>query len=444
MAEPAGGIRTAQEPIGALLVGRGVITPEQLESALATQKSTGQPLGKIVVDEGFAAPALVAQALATQHGGLLKTEYGFATGFGSGAPAPLALAEPPVNPVKVAGRNQRPEEEEDHGALVVALPARAPEPPPAPVETEPLRDELAHAAGEAEKLRDDNERLAQLRRELEQRVASESQKAAALERELATARETADAAPPRDPDLEQRIGQLEAAVAARDEAIADFKETAESWKKALVERDDAIRRLVAERDEALGEIDRRCATIGRLEEALEHASTHGADTGEIDELRSQLAGREQALADLERSRDEALKQVTELESARNDALTQLRSAKADLAERESRVPELLAARDAALEELHAANVALEGRDATIAELVSKLESAIAPVMQKWSDSQRHLLFFRGADGYELVERGGPPPEPGDTVNVPGGPKIVARVGASPAPGAKLPCAYLVG
>ena len=54
---------------------------EQLELALTEQKVTGRPLGEIIVARGFAAAPTVAQALATQHGGLLKTEYGFATGW---------------------------------------------------------------------------------------------------------------------------------------------------------------------------------------------------------------------------------------------------------------------------------------------------------------------------------------------------------------------------
>ena len=56
----------AQEPLGSLLVKRGLITPEQLELALQEQKTSGEPLGAIVVARGFAAPATVAQALATQ------------------------------------------------------------------------------------------------------------------------------------------------------------------------------------------------------------------------------------------------------------------------------------------------------------------------------------------------------------------------------------------
>jgi hypothetical protein len=76
MAAPAdnGGLRPPQEPLGEILVRRGLITPDQLADALAEQKSSGRPLGAIVVARGFASPTTIAQALATQHGGLLKTE----------------------------------------------------------------------------------------------------------------------------------------------------------------------------------------------------------------------------------------------------------------------------------------------------------------------------------------------------------------------------------
>jgi len=92
-----GGPRMRAEPLGALLASRGHITEEQLELALTEQKATGRPLGEIIVARGFAPLPAVAQALATQHGGLLKTEYGFATGWGGGVvpdagPAPAQAA----------------------------------------------------------------------------------------------------------------------------------------------------------------------------------------------------------------------------------------------------------------------------------------------------------------------------------------------------------------
>ena len=451
----------AQEPLGTLLVKRGLISEEQLAVALADQKETGEPLGKIVVDRGFTRPEVIAQALATQHGGLLKTEYGFATGFGAGNAPSVPVAAPPVT-----------------AGAVATAPA---ETPPAVVSPPAeLRNELAHASEEAERLRTENGRLAQLRTELEQRLANESQKLASLERELASAKESTS---PENGDLDtqvadevRRVATLEAEIAARDEAIAEFKETAESWKKALVERDDAIRQLVNERNDALmkletagqetasaqiaeleagqnevreqleaaeAELDARASTIAQLERAVEAAAAASADTTELDRLRVELAAREHAFTDVEAARDNALKQIAELETSRNDALAQLRAAKADLAERDAKIPALSASRDAALDELHASHVALEARDAAIAELVAKVEASNAPEPDRWAGAERHLLFFQGAEGYELVERAGPPPRNGDVVHVPGGAMTVVRIGASPTPGATLPCAYLV-
>src|SRR3954453_513002 len=95
-----------------------------------------------------ARPEVIAQALATQDGGLLKTEYGFATGFGAGLAPPVSVAAPPVTAGAVAT------------ATVEAPPAVVAAPPAE------LRNELAHASEEAERLRAENERLAQLRTDL--------------------------------------------------------------------------------------------------------------------------------------------------------------------------------------------------------------------------------------------------------------------------------------
>ena len=72
-------------PLGRLLVERGLLAEEQLTFALAEQKRKGKPLGHVLVDLGFVPETTVAQALATQHGGVVKTEYGFATGFDGGS-----------------------------------------------------------------------------------------------------------------------------------------------------------------------------------------------------------------------------------------------------------------------------------------------------------------------------------------------------------------------
>jgi hypothetical protein len=128
-------------------------------------------------------------------------------------------------------------------------------------------------------------------------------------------------------------------------------------------------------------------------------------------------------------------------------LMQLRATKAELASREAKLPEIVAARDAATAELEQVKASLAGRDAEIATLIAGHEAALAEVaaaaVDPWASAERHLLFFQGSEGYELVERSGPPPAAGDRVEVPGQTCLVARIAASPAPGPRLPCAYLI-
>jgi DNA repair exonuclease SbcCD ATPase subunit len=396
-------VGSAQEPLGTMLVRRELITPEQLETALAEQQASGDPLGKIVVALGFATPATIANALATQHGGLLKTEYGFATGFGSTEKPLGSVAAPPVSG---------------------GTPAAA---------TDSLRAELAHASGESERLRDENERLVQLRAELEQRLATESQRAASLERELAD-RVPAGAS---DRELEEALAAERSRVAALEAAIEEFKETGEGWKAALAERDAAIVELVKARDEALAAVE--------------------APSVEPEELDRIAAERDAALAKLATADAAQAEALVELERARDDALAQLRETKAELAVRDARIPELTAERDAALEEVRATKAelaeleatiaaqrgALDERDAAIAELAATQEAAVEVALDPWATAESHLLFFQGAEGYELVERSGPPPAAGERVEVPGGARVVARVSNSPAPGPRIPCAYLL-
>lgn len=80
--------------LGQLLVEHAVITQEELAIALAEQTRTGRPLGEVVVALGLAPGPIVAQALATQHGGgIVKTEYGFATGWTDDPDAKIARLE---------------------------------------------------------------------------------------------------------------------------------------------------------------------------------------------------------------------------------------------------------------------------------------------------------------------------------------------------------------
>jgi type IV pilus assembly protein PilB len=54
--------------LGALLLERGLITPEQLEAALAEQRRTGDLLGRILVERGYVSKQALGEALAFQRG----------------------------------------------------------------------------------------------------------------------------------------------------------------------------------------------------------------------------------------------------------------------------------------------------------------------------------------------------------------------------------------
>ncbi len=54
--------------LGTLLLERGLITPQQLEAALAEQRQTGDLLGQILVERGYVSKQALGEALASQRG----------------------------------------------------------------------------------------------------------------------------------------------------------------------------------------------------------------------------------------------------------------------------------------------------------------------------------------------------------------------------------------
>ena len=98
-------------PLGRLLVARGLLTEQQLIEGLLEQDRTGDRLGKVLIRLGYVDAPSVAMALASQHGGPLKTEYGFATGFGSNGSTeppvellPGSASMPPLTDLRLADR----------------------------------------------------------------------------------------------------------------------------------------------------------------------------------------------------------------------------------------------------------------------------------------------------------------------------------------------------
>src|SRR5919109_3086953 len=55
-------------PLGPLLVDKGLMTPAELELALAEQRRTGRLLGQILVGRGYVRSLELTGALAEQHG----------------------------------------------------------------------------------------------------------------------------------------------------------------------------------------------------------------------------------------------------------------------------------------------------------------------------------------------------------------------------------------
>jgi hypothetical protein len=70
-----------RQPLGELLVAKGLVSKEELDLALVEQDESGRLLGAILVERGYVSGPALAVALAEQYGVELKTERGFGTGL---------------------------------------------------------------------------------------------------------------------------------------------------------------------------------------------------------------------------------------------------------------------------------------------------------------------------------------------------------------------------
>jgi hypothetical protein len=73
--------REITRPLGVVLVERGLVSHEDVDSALAVQIETNQPLGEILLEQSLIARPMLAKALAAQRGRLLEEEGGFGSGL---------------------------------------------------------------------------------------------------------------------------------------------------------------------------------------------------------------------------------------------------------------------------------------------------------------------------------------------------------------------------
>ena len=195
------GVREAEPqashpPLGSLLLERGLITDEQLQHALAEQGQSGLPLGQVLIGLSYVTAATVAQALATQHGGVVKTEFGLSTGFGT----PGLISVPPVSPPPPAAVSQP--------ALRIAAQE---EPKVAPVVPASSNPELEAARS----------RIAELELELASAVSGNVGRIEELERALADARTELGRIPALQVDLAAaRQAELQRDAHARELELA--------------------------------------------------------------------------------------------------------------------------------------------------------------------------------------------------------------------------------
>ena len=413
--------------MGAQLINRGLITEEQLTVALDEQRMSGGQIGAILVKRGFVTPELVALALATQHGGVLKTEYGFAMGFGQTLESPAVIDEPPVSV---------------HLSKVDAAVAIAAAAPPADLETDraAVREELELASGESMRLGEANERLGALRVELEQSLAQESQRVAALERELAALRAAGAAGGEAATrwqeahanaeqslaqwqaaysELEQRFTQageqvaaLEADVASRDVSLEELRasaSTCESVRNELelalaaeVRRGQAVKEEFAAAERRFVAAEAAQSIRGELEEQLEQVAARAAALEDQvragEELRASAAASEQGRIDLELRLERAAEQLRQADTVRGELEARLAAAVARAAGLESEAAAADELRRSALaseqtageleRHLETVRVELELRTAELEAARATAQAGPGPMRRRISSSSR--------------------------------------------------------
>ena len=455
-----GMLRPPSAPLGVILVKRGVLTEEQLAAALAEQERSGEPLGAIIVRLGFAVAPMIGQGLATQHGGLLKTEYGYAVGFGGGTPA-RRVGLPPVSP-ELSEDEQSARlslVSEGRASLQTASPRL---PAPAPADALAATDQSVPDDVVLKWQQRAHELAAQRDAALRDLQATVAERAApAAELEAATARiaeleaaaaqvETAgealaladDEAASRTAELERKLEKLEAAaagVAQLEATVALAQVETAKLERALVEavsRNSELERQLVERQAVAaareGELASAAARLAELDgaRAAGESDMHALSV----DVGAEVARVQMEKADLEEARDALASRNADLE----DRLRTLEAAEARAAQLEKRRVEA----SAKIRQLEA-----ERNDAlAIARTLNEQQREHRP--DEHAQDPSHLLFAPVHDGYLLFQQDGPPPAPGSTLRFTendgtSSQLLVAKLGASPLPGVRLACAYLI-
>ena len=411
--------RETRRHLGQILVEEGFLTPDKLEDALKEHERTQRPLGEVLVELGMVSPGLIANALAEQHGGLLRTEYGISAGLRTRS-----------EPEPEDGEEHESDDAGERKPLLRAVSAE-PEPEPVPnVAPDVLeawraavaeRDQVIVELGAAVQARD--EELVQLR---------------------AAAAEAVEAPAPTEPDT-TAVDALEERLAAAEAALEQGRAELQQRDRQLAAAAERVTALTGEHES----LQARLASAGSSAEdrgqALAEAHVQAANfNAELQALRPRLAAAESELAALRPQlaaaestfRAERDARAADIESSARKVANADAAVARTQAQLTAREAELRTLKSEAAERLRELDF-LRARLNTLEAAPVEPEPEPAPV-----DNGPHILFVPRNGGYELVERDGPPPARGETVEA-DAVYIVAKVGPSPRPGEQRTCVYLV-
>jgi hypothetical protein len=87
---------------------------------------------------------------------------------------------------------------------------------------------------------------------------------------------------------------------------------------------------------------------------------------------------------------------------------------------------------------------LQAENRRLQDEIDRLQAEYArlKVVEVPEPPSSHVVFVPTPERYLLVERQGPPPEPGEAVELSEGSFVVGKVGRAPFPGERRPCAFL--
>ena len=456
-------------PLGRLLVEQGLLTDDELELALAKQEQTGKRLGETIVECGFVSRPELSSALASQYGIDLQTESGFGTGLrsqiqrrheserGRGFRPALVVVPEPTEPAAVEERAQAEvEPDEEREALLLAQ----------------LEEQWAKLAAAEAKLNDYERELSGVGRDRGRRRAQVARFVARVRARDERLRESTDVTEKlraavdelstqvrsRDEELE-RLGRIEAElsdvmhdgvrrraqvarfvqrVRVRDERLRQGTEVAEKLRTQVEElsaqvrsRDEQLKRLTeveAELGRAHGRREAQVARFVRRVRVRDERLRQGLqDVDEVTEVAERRRAQVEELSTQVRRRDERIERLT------ND----VRGCDEEIERQRARVEELssqVRSRDERIERL---TDDVRGCDEEIERLRAQAEPEPEP-------NVGHVVLVQLGDRYELVEREGPPPPGGATLELPelcDGLLVVAGSGRSPLPGDTRPCAF---